>query len=269
MSATSDLLARLRRHYIRKPSELYRGGVFLPEVNCPADWPGTRRRCDALWVDFTRAHMTHSIEGHEVKVSRSDWLAELADPTKADAWARHCHRWWLVVPHRDIVKDGELPDGWGLMAPSGQYPTRMDVVVPARVNRDPEVTAGLLLEVAKKVDGQRADEEVARKHAQEETKSARDALQSAWASTAGLTHRQRLRLEMLDRLEKSLGMTLADDGWDDSATPGEVGAALAMVRDVVAQERHVRDATQAARRAHASLTHAATQMQRAIDGLTT
>lgn len=54
--------------------------------------------------------------GIEVKVSRSDWLTELRDPTKADAWRLHCHRWYLAVPDASIVRD-DLPDGWGLIAP--------------------------------------------------------------------------------------------------------------------------------------------------------
>lgn len=59
------------------------------------------------------------VHGHEVKVSRSDWLHELADPTKADAWKRYCNRWWLVVPDASIVRAGELPTGWGLLTIRG------------------------------------------------------------------------------------------------------------------------------------------------------
>lgn len=55
------------------------------------------------------------LHGHEVKVSRSDWLRELADPDKAESIKRYCDRWWLVVPDRRIVRD-DLPPGWGLLA---------------------------------------------------------------------------------------------------------------------------------------------------------
>lgn len=58
-----------------------------------------------------------ALHGHEVKVSRADWLTELRDPTKAEAIRRYMHHWWLVVPDASIVKAGELPDGWGLLAP--------------------------------------------------------------------------------------------------------------------------------------------------------
>lgn len=54
------------------------------------------------------------LHGHEVKVSRSDWLTELRDPTKADVWRRYCDRWWLVAA-RGVAKPDEMPAGWGLI----------------------------------------------------------------------------------------------------------------------------------------------------------
>lgn len=59
------------------------------------------------------------LHGHEVKVSRSDWLRELKDPSKADEFIPYVNHWWLVVPDAAIVRDGELPDGWGLLAMRG------------------------------------------------------------------------------------------------------------------------------------------------------
>lgn len=52
--------------------------------------------------------------GHEIKVSRSDWLHELKQREKAEQFIRYCNRWWLVVPDAAIVRE-ELPFGWGLM----------------------------------------------------------------------------------------------------------------------------------------------------------
>lgn len=62
------------------------------------------------------------LHGFEVKVSRSDWLAELQDPAKCEGVRRYMDRWWLVVPAapRTYVREGELPDGWGLMYASNQ-----------------------------------------------------------------------------------------------------------------------------------------------------
>ena len=86
--------------------------------------------------------------GHEVKVSRSDWLAELKDPGKAEEFRRYCHRWWLAVPDPLIVRD-DLPDGWGLLVVS----SRVRVVRPApRFQPEPlprGFTASLLRAAAK------------------------------------------------------------------------------------------------------------------------
>ncbi|WP_218925975.1 hypothetical protein [Xylanimonas oleitrophica] len=126
-AVTEDLMARLKRHYI-KPGAPLPGGVFVPEVGQNGSW-GRGRRCDAIYVGFTGTS-GRLLVGHEVKASRADWLTELAQPGKADTWADECHEWWLVtVP--GVVHDGELPDGWGLMVP-GRSKTRMQVVTPAR-----------------------------------------------------------------------------------------------------------------------------------------
>ena len=72
------------------------------------------RTADALAIDLW-ASTGSTIHGFEVKVSRSDWLTELKDPTKADPFRAHCDYWWLVVPDASIVRD-DLPAGWGLLA---------------------------------------------------------------------------------------------------------------------------------------------------------
>lgn len=74
----------------------------------------TMRTADFLAQDCWEAQGL-ALHGHEVKIGRSDWLAELADPSKADAIKRYCDFWWLVVPDRAIVRD-DLPDDWGLIA---------------------------------------------------------------------------------------------------------------------------------------------------------
>ena len=72
------------------------------------------RTADAIAVDLWPS-TGNLIHGFEVKVSRSDWLAELRDPTKADAIRRYCDHWWLVVPEAEIVHN-DLPNGWGMLA---------------------------------------------------------------------------------------------------------------------------------------------------------
>lgn len=88
------------------------------------DRPGFATRiCDYMAIDTYQAHdgdwsVRHALHGHEIKVSRSDWLTELRDPTKAEAFRPYCTHWWLVVADAAIVRD-DLPDGWGLLVMQG------------------------------------------------------------------------------------------------------------------------------------------------------
>jgi hypothetical protein len=124
----ADVLRRLARRY----GESHGNGdrwAFATHVRCSAGFGqgGLIRTADAVAMDLWPSTGLE-IHGHEVKVSRSDWLAELKQPTKCEPVRRYCDRWWLVVADRSIVKAGELPDGWGLMAVSGE---RVRVLVKA------------------------------------------------------------------------------------------------------------------------------------------
>lgn len=76
-----------------------------------------RRTADFIAVDTWPSHL--AVHGHEVKVSRADWLTELRQPEKAREFIPYVHYWWLVVSDASYVHEGELPDGWGLMAVQG------------------------------------------------------------------------------------------------------------------------------------------------------
>lgn len=88
------------------------GGVTFMRAGGGQD--RTMRTADFIAQDLWEAQGLH-LHGHEVKVSRRDWITELADPSKAEAIKRFCDRWWLVVPDPKIVRD-DLPEGWGLLA---------------------------------------------------------------------------------------------------------------------------------------------------------
>jgi len=60
------------------------------------------------------------LHGVEIKISRSDWKREAADPKKAEALARFCDRWWIHTPPGVIVDQSELPPAWGLREFNGK-----------------------------------------------------------------------------------------------------------------------------------------------------
>ena len=108
------MLDRLRERYSADPGNGSRY-VYAEHVRSKlgfADRSAALRTADFIAADKWPSSM--ALHGHEVKVSRSDWLVELRDPDKAEAFRRYMHYWWLVVPRADIVRD-DLPEGWGLM----------------------------------------------------------------------------------------------------------------------------------------------------------
>lgn len=117
-----ELLAMLRRHYL--PESRPPAGVFAAEIESPCG----KRRADALWMPTTWSG-ERALVGHEIKVTRSDVLAELADPTKADAWAKFCDRWWLVVADPALVDGLDVPESWGIMSPPSGRRTRSMTIV--------------------------------------------------------------------------------------------------------------------------------------------
>lgn len=83
------------------------------EVQAERD-EGGLRFADAIAFN-TRKVSGNPLHGFEVKVSRSDWLNEVRDPTKHLAARAHCDYWWVVVGKEDITRTAELPDGVGLL----------------------------------------------------------------------------------------------------------------------------------------------------------
>lgn len=104
----------------------------------------------ADYIAIDKYASSQSIHGHEIKVSRSDWLAEVKNPDKAQRIARYCHYFWLVVPDASIVAEGELPASWGLLV-LGSRGLRARVQAP-RTEPEPltlDFVAGLAAAVAR------------------------------------------------------------------------------------------------------------------------
>lgn len=78
-----------------------------------------RRTADFVAMDLWPSKGL-ALHGHEIKVSRPDWLRELKEPEKSAEFIPYMNYWWAVVSGPRIVRDGELPEGWGLMVMRGQ-----------------------------------------------------------------------------------------------------------------------------------------------------
>lgn len=71
------------------------------------------RRADAIAVN-TFPSRNFQVVGFEFKASRSDWLSEKNEGAKADYFVNAVDEWY-VVAWSGVVKESELPDGWGLL----------------------------------------------------------------------------------------------------------------------------------------------------------
>ena len=69
------------------------------------------RRIDFMAVSLIRSRP--GVHGIEIKVSRSDWLLELKNPKKADAFY-FCDFYYLCAPE-GVWVNGEVPLAWGIL----------------------------------------------------------------------------------------------------------------------------------------------------------
>lgn len=71
------------------------------------------RRADAIAVNTFPSRNFKTI-GFEFKASRSDWRSEKNEGAKADYFVQAVDEWYIVA-WSGVVKETELPDGWGLL----------------------------------------------------------------------------------------------------------------------------------------------------------
>lgn len=126
------MLNLLRARYARPEHGNGQRYVVAEHVRSHAGFDA-RRTADFIAMDLWPSKGL-ALHGHEVKVSRSDWLRELEHPEKAGEFIPYLHYWWIVVAHPAMVKRTELPAGWGLIA---LQDGRLRTVAPARRNRTP------------------------------------------------------------------------------------------------------------------------------------
>lgn len=181
------------------------------------------------------------LHGLELKASRTDWLKELKDPAKADSVAKYCDRWWLVVANKDMVRPGELPPLWGLLAMTGDTLKQIVEAKPLKpIPIDRVFLAGLMRACAKPAARDNKDalqkeywkgQEASRQYSEPKIKRLEDEL-------------AKVRAE-IHQFEQAAGFRL-NQGWKGTAHAGQV------VRDVLAGKhdrdhddiRHIRELAQ-------------------------
>lgn len=223
----ASMLARLEARY-RQTSGNGPAWAFIPHVRNAAGFDATRT-IDAIAMGLWPSRGLE-LHGHEIKVSRSDWLRELKKPEKAEAFTRLVDRWWLVVSDSQIVAAGELPPTWGLMVahgrglkvlvqapelPATDAPWMPRTFLASLLRASVKTTETTPAEIQAAVDAARADRDELHERTITALRESRDGL------------RERVRA-----FESASGLSLGS--WADQLGPegaARVGAAVRMVLD--------------------------------------
>lgn len=208
-ATSADVYAALRRRY---PVERGEWGLVF-EVGDATGF-SVKRHADAVAMSLWPSRGL-GLHGIEVKASRGDWLREKADPAKAEPVSKFCDYWWLAVASDDVVKDGELPDTWGLMVLRG---TRLVAVREAPKRTPVPLTAKFVAAIVRASQRQTTDEEIraAVKAAERKVKTElesrdREAAQRAETALAQLRAQHKALSDAVWRLEREAGISVHGD----------------------------------------------------------
>lgn len=223
MTDTSrDMIEMLRRHYL--PEGKPPAGIFAAEIQAPL----SDRRADLIWQGVTAAGGSELI-GHEVKVSRADLLAELADLTKSDPWHRFCDRWYLVIPHLSLTEGLEIPPTWGILTPPSGRRTRSCTIARPAPKLNPYPKAPALLTLATWLHWRHHNAAEGRRAAEADAEQARESA-AHWQRQvpAGDRHKSPQQ-EVVEQIVRELGGVRYGTGigeWGTEIQPSDIVAAL-------------------------------------------
>lgn len=111
MADTGNNESRLFEHIRR----LYPSREYLVLRHIRSGLGNNARTADALAIGLWRSRNVQ-VHGFEMKSSRTSWEQDLRNPAKAEEIAQYCHYWWIVAGDDSMVREAELPKGWGLYA---------------------------------------------------------------------------------------------------------------------------------------------------------
>lgn len=137
MSASAKAPAKTEGELVRMLEARYSqdsgngvSGCVIAQVRDAAGFD-SKRSLDAVAMGFWPSRGL-LIEGFECKSSRSDWLRELKDPSKAEQFIPTLDKFWIVAGGPGIVVEAELPPDWGLLVARGDRLVQVRAAEPLR-----------------------------------------------------------------------------------------------------------------------------------------
>jgi len=87
--------------------------VLIPELRGATAYYSMRSIDAFAFACWSKPHPGYSI-AYEIKVSRQDYMREMADPSKREVFVRNSHQFYFIVPH-NLIKPEEVPGECGLI----------------------------------------------------------------------------------------------------------------------------------------------------------
>jgi hypothetical protein len=106
---TADIIAYLKDRYSDK-----REWAYFPELRAGTGYAEDSQRYIDFWVINCFGNKSWMRRSYEVKISRSDWLAELKKPLKKRMGLLLSNEFYFIAP-KGIIKQSELPIETGLI----------------------------------------------------------------------------------------------------------------------------------------------------------
>jgi hypothetical protein len=200
-------------------SRLWPNGAYvtLPQVRNGTGYGRSRTRtADAIVASVWPSNGIW-FAGVEVKLTRGDLRKELSDPSKSEAIAKYCHRWYIAGPSQLFgeTERAMIPETWGIVACSGNT---TEIVRQSAIREPQPVDAlfvcSLLRSAAELIPAVRDEED-----RKAELNAARE------AGKAEAERQARNLAEAVAEFENASGVKITDR-WH----AGDIGKAVALVR---------------------------------------
>lgn len=215
---SGDILNALRQKY---PPKEY---AFLCEVRNQTGFGRRVRSADALAISLWPSRGIYAI-GFEVKVTRGDWLKELADPSKADEFFRFCQHWFIAAPV-GLIGVAELPPTWGLLEVDGTGKVKCVKAAPQQLAQHP--TWELFASLARQAEETWVPRSLVDKEKNDALEEARKRWEAGRERDRRHAEKELASLrEHVKQFEDASGVRL--DKYDPNET-GKIGASLSVIR---------------------------------------
>lgn len=225
--------AEIRKAMLNRwlPSEWAIMWEVTPETGAVA----RQRYADAVMMSLWPSRGLE-IHGVEIKVSRSDWKREAADPTKAERVAAYCDRWWVHVAPNVIHDMSEVPPAWGVRVFDGKA---WKTLREASSTDAKPIDRGFLASLLRRADGsQRAE---VRRAADEMIRDQREAIEQriadgVTARCAPLERRLETNRSIIAEFEAASGLDFR--GFSATEDAREIGRLVKWVKDTGVASRY-------------------------------